>query len=179
MDERHREALRAFMAGELPDAIGRRLGIPIDEFTMGRLLEEVTQEMGYVPRPPFAPEEPITEPLPDSFTTRDGIEVILQRVPADQAINAWQSLVGEAPTSGRWPVVLSQRYPGSLQEHVIDLATDPHGPSTSSLIAKANRIDARRYLDEMRQENTKDPEALIYGALSERPPTRPMPPVQP
>jgi hypothetical protein len=88
----------------------------------------------------------------------------------------WQSLLADAPTSGRWPVILSESHSRPLHP-LIDDAGQPTLPSATSLIEQARTLDPRRILDQWWQQNAEDQEAL-GRAWSEQRPKRPAPPVQ-
>ena len=184
MDDRYREALRAHMFEHQSfEEIERRLGLPFDDSIMARLLQEATTEMGFVPRSPLEPLPGVVEPLPDAFTTGDGTEIVLLRVPAEEATSTWESLLADAPSSGQWPVILSQRYGGGI----LQLLEEPAGfmehaggiASTQAVLDKARTLNGRVLLDKAWQSffEYEEEEELMRGPLSDSPPARHLPPI--
>lgn len=179
MDDRYREALRARMFEHQSfEEIERRLGIPFDDSIMTRILEEITAEMGFVPRSPQEPLPGVVESLSDSFSLGDEIEIVLRRVPATEAISAWEALLADAPSSGRWPVIFSQRYGGGIRE-LLEYAEEEGSASARAHLDEARTLSGRELLDKAWKDFFKyeDEEELRDGPLSERRPTRTLPPI--
>jgi hypothetical protein len=170
-DDRYREALRAHLFEHEPlEAIERRLGIPFDETTVAEFLESSLAQARQ------ASSRPIEEPLPESFITRDGLDVSLHSVAAEEVIAAWRSRLSEAPISGRWPVILSSTHPSSIRDQ-IEIASDSDLPPASELIEQAKTLDARLFLDQARQQATQYDTESSDRLFSEQAPSRPLPPV--
>jgi hypothetical protein len=116
--------------------------------------------------------------LPDRFVTRDGLEVLLRVVTAEEVIQTWDELVQVGPNSGGWPVILSQRPGLDDLRRLIEDASEPELESASSLLERARATDPLRFFDERWQTDAQYEENLNEGPFSERTPSRPLPPIQ-
>jgi Domain of unknown function (DUF4253) len=116
--------------------------------------------------------------LRDRFVTRDGVEVLLCVVPAEEVVQTWADLVGLGTYSGGWPVILSERPGLDDLRRLIQDASEPDLDSVSSLLEKARATDPLRFFDEPWQTAARYEENLTEGPLLERTPSRPLPPVQ-
>src|SRR4029077_3228181 len=139
MDELHMKVYVFTQAGYDLEAIAAEVGV--DAGTVQRLLDEVVAETAGRPGwpPPrtgnsAAPQRAAA--IPESFTTRDGVEVRVLTIPADRVEAEWARLTTSSDQSATSPVILGDRpFPGANElRGVIEQSQDSRVRPVNALL---------------------------------------------